>query len=465
MKSINQIILLILIFFFTLSCDKETVPIDDDDTGNNPPTVTQYGIPFGNIPANEDIVMYEINLRAFSQSGDIQGVINRLENLKDLGVNVIWLMPIHPIGEINSVNSPYSVKDYKAVSIEYGTLEDLRTLTDEAHKKDMAVIMDWVANHTAWDNSWINDKSWYTQDTDGNIIHPAGTNWQDVADLNFDNSAMREAMIDAMKYWVLEANIDGYRCDYADGVPFDFWKQVIDTLATIPSRDFVFLAEGSRADHFSAGFHLNYSWDYYGTMKAVFNGQSASNLFQTHTYEYSNISAGKHKLRFTTNHDESAWDETPMVLFNGKEGALAASVVSIFMGGVPLFYTGQEVGRVNTVPFFSNSPINWDDNPDMLQMYIDIMSFYIQSEVAKQGSLTNYANTNVVCFKKTFNDEEILVIANMRNNQLGYMLPGDIQNTNWTNILNNSEVALETSIQMSNYQFLILKKEILMTRH
>lgn len=457
MRSNHQLLLFVFIFAFVLSCKK-----DEEAPADIPPiiedsTYKQYGTPFDNIPNNDDIVMYEVNLRAFSTSGDLQGIINRLDEIKALGVNIIWIMPIHPIGEINSVNSPYSVKDYKAVSPEYGTLEDLRNLTDEAHAKDMAVIMDWVANHTAWDNEWINNTDWYTQDGNGNIVHPPGTNWLDVADLNFSNDSMRITMIDAMKYWALEANIDGYRCDYADGVPFNFWQQTIDTLTSIPNRSFVFLAEGSRSDHFTAGFDLNFGWDFYSKTKEVFNGQSANGIFSTHASEYNDIPTGKHKLRFTTNHDESAWDNTPMNLFNGKEGALAASIVSLLTGGVPLIYTGQEVGRIDNVPFFSNSPINWDDNPDMLEAYMDLMGFYIQSDLAKQGSNFYFPNTNVVCFKKILNNDELLIIVNVRNNPLDYSLPDDLVNTNWTNVISNSTMNLETIIPLEKYEYLILK--------
>ena len=299
---------------------------------------------FDSVPAPEDIVMYEVNLRAFSPNGDIQEVIDKLDHIKNIGVNVIWLMPIHPIGAINSVNSPYSVKDYKSIGTEYGTMSDLRKLTDEAHKKNIAVIMDWVANHTSWDHKWIVNKDWYTQDASGNIIHPAGTNWQDVADLNHESTAMQNAMISAMKYWVWEANIDGYRCDYADGVPREFWERALDTLFAIPNKDYVFLAEGGRKDHFDAGFDLTFGWDFFYKLISIYNGAQASELYSTHSSKYRNIPEGKHILRYTTNHDESAWNATPMVLFNGQDGALTASVAAVYMGGVPLIYGSQEVG-------------------------------------------------------------------------------------------------------------------------
>lgn len=197
-----------------LSCKKDEKIVPDDNNNNNNHTgYSQYSTPFDSVPTVNNIVMYEVNLRAFSSTGNIQGIISRLDEIKALGVNVIWLMPIYPDGDVNSVNSPYSVKDYKSVSLEYGKLSDLRSLTDLAHAKNMAVILDWVANHTSWDNAWISNASWYTQDNAGNIIIPPGTNWQDVADLNYSNTDMRKAMIDAMKYWTLEANTDGFRCD------------------------------------------------------------------------------------------------------------------------------------------------------------------------------------------------------------------------------------------------------------
>lgn len=453
-KSFQPAVWLLSLLFLLLtfnSCNKTEPPAEED-------TFTQYGTPFTGIPANEDIVMYEVNLRAFSPGGDLQGVIDGLDHIRSLGVNVVWLMPIHPIGEINSVNSPYSVKDYLAVSPEYGTLDDLRRLTDAAHARDMAVIMDWVANHTSWDHEWISNPGWYTTDNNGNIVHPPGTNWLDVADLNFSSFPMRKAMIDAMTYWVLEANVDGFRCDYADGVPFDFWRVAIETLRDIPEREIIMLAEGSRDNHLSAGFDLIYAWDFYYRTKDVYNGQSATILYNTHVAEYIGVPAGKHRLRYTTNHDESAWEATPMVFFNGQQGALAASVASIFMGGAPLLYTGQEVGQVNTVPFFSNAPINWTQNPAMLQAYQNMMEVYTQSEAARKGTLTNYSTSNVVAFKKAFNDEELLVFINIRNNNQNFSVPAELQQTNWQNTLSGSQVSLGTSVTLNNYEYIIFRK-------
>ncbi|MFM7911681.1 MAG: alpha-amylase family glycosyl hydrolase, partial [Bacteroidota bacterium] len=165
-----------------LACRKESpMPLPPDPD----PKYRQYGIPFQGIPASQDIVMYEVNLRAYSPAGNLQGVIDRLDSIKLLGVNVLWIMPLHPVGILKGINSPYCIRDFKAIGAEYGTLNDLRRLTDAAHAKGMAVIMDWVANHSSWDHPWMQNEGWHTRNAQGQVVHPPGTNWLDVADLNY----------------------------------------------------------------------------------------------------------------------------------------------------------------------------------------------------------------------------------------------------------------------------------------
>lgn len=456
LKRTQYIIFLLLALTFFVACEKDDSTPEDNPDNPTPVDTIPEGPNF-DVPETSDVIMYEVNLRAFSQSGDLQGVIARMDELESLSVNAIWLMPIFPVGTINSVNSPYCIKNFKVVGAEYGTLDDLKALTAEAHDRGIAVLLDWVANHTAWDNPWIYDHpDWYSQDGSGNIIIPPGTNWEDVADLNYDNQNMRLAMIDAMKYWVLQADVDGFRCDYADGVPFDFWKQAIDSIKAIPDREYLFLAEGSRSDHFAAGFDMTFGWDFYATMKNVYGGQAATTIYNTHQDVYENIPATKQRLRFTTNHDESAWDATPMVLFDGEQGALAASAVTTYMGGVPLIYTGQEVGTVANTPFFSNSPINWNNNPEMLDAYKEMMSFYASSDAAKKGSITDYSNFNVVCFVKKSGDKEVLVIANMRNESKTMEFPPALQNSEWTGAFSEAPVTLGSQMNLNAYEYKIL---------
>ena len=322
----------------------------------------------------------------------------------------------------------------------------------------MAIIFDWVANHTAWDNPWIDSTIWYTQDGNGNIISPAGTNWANVADLNFSNQNMRLEMIKAMRYWILTANIDGYRCDAADMVPYDFWQQAISKLNELQGRKLIFLAEGARTDHFIAGFDMNFSFNFYNNLKNIFKyNEDASTVFNINSSEYNNVPDGKKKLRYTTNHDESAWDATPMILFNGKQGALAASVITSYLNGVPLIYGSQEVGTLNNVPFFTKQPINWSLNPDMLSAYKKIFTFYSSSNALKRGALESFPNNAIVSFKKIFVNEQVLVLVNTRNSNITYNIPPSLQGTTWSDAFNNSLITLSTSISLSAYQYLVLK--------
>ncbi|HLO55068.1 MAG TPA: alpha-amylase family glycosyl hydrolase [Saprospiraceae bacterium] len=448
---------LLLSFAFLLSCQKsEPTPTDTPLDQNDP---NQYGTPFAEIPATADIVMYEINERAFSVSGDFQGIMPRLDSIKDLGVNVIWLMPIHPIGKIKTVNSPYCIQNFTEVNPEYGDLEKLRTLVTEAHNRKIAVILDWAANHTSWDNPWIQNKTWYSQDANGNIISPAGTNWQDVADLNFDNMEMRQEMIKAMKYWVLQANVDGFRCDAADFVPFSFWKQAIDSLRKIPNRDIIMLAEGARKDHFNAGFEINFGWEFFSKAKSIFkSNQSASEFLAAHQSEYAGIPSGTHRLRFTSNHDECAWDDTPLGLFGGKNGSVAAFVATAYMGGIPLIYNGQEVGCPVKLPFFSKSPIDWKTNPDMLKTYKKLIAIRLSNAALRSGSLEQFAHNDIVSFRRKSGTNEVFVLVNTRSANKSYTLPTVIQNSAWKDAISNENVTLGISLDLKGYEYRVLVK-------
>lgn len=449
MKNTLKIILFLFLSTILKSCSSGEDAID-----NNPdPTPSVFVV-----PATENIVMYEINPSAFSSTHDIQGIINRLDNIKDLGINTIWIMPIYPVGEVNSFGSPYCVKNFTGVRASLGTLDTFKMLVDKAHEKGMAVILDWVANHTAWDNPWIYDHpEWYTQNGSGQIVSPAGTNWNDVADLNFDNSEMRLAMIAAMKFWVEETDIDGFRCDAADYVPYDFWQQANTALNAIPNKDLILLAEGARADHFAAGFQMNFAWDFMSNLKNVFNfnQSSANTLFTTNTNEYSVVPSGKKKLRFTTNHDESN-QATPITVYNGKYGAMAASVITIFMQGVPMLYCGQEVGVTVSSNYSGNAVINWNANSDMLLAYQRMLAFYNASTTARTGTITNFSSVDVVAFQKT-GSEAVLVMANTRSTSKNYTVPAAQQGI-WTDVLTNETKTLSNTISLSPYQYLILKR-------
>ncbi len=450
-------IFLFALVFIVLACNKKE-PFPPFDPPDKEPEPQQYGTPFGNVPDIADVQMYEVNPRVFSPEKNLRGITVRLDSLKKLGINVVWLMPIHQTGTERSVGSPYAVKDYWSIHSDYGTLEDLRELVNKAHALDMAVMMDWVANHTAWDNDWIKNKTWYAQDGSGNIIHPPGTNWLDVAELNFNNAAMRLNMIRAMKYWILEANVDGYRCDYAAGVPNHFWKQAIDTLRKIPNRNIIMFAEAEDKALLSVGFDIIFGWPFYGRLKQVFGGLSAQQLHAMHVSEYSGLAQGKHVLRWITNHDEHAWDATPQSIFGGNDAALAAFILASHIGGVPLVYNGQEVGVPNQLPFFegNNVTIDWNINPSLKATYEKVLNFRKNSHALRRGSVTDFSTTHVAAFTRKSDNEEVLVIVNVRNSTHTFTLPAFLTHTTWHDAYDNSTAQLGTSVSLGAYAFRVL---------
>lgn len=409
------------------------------------------------LPAVQDVVMYQVNPRVFAPQNSFRAVERRLDSIRALGVNVVWFMPLNEVGQEKSVNSPYCVKDYKAVNPEFGTLDEFRSLVAACHTRGMHVIIDWVANHTSWDNAWIAHKDWYTQDSTGTIISPAGTGWNDVADLNFDNPEMRLAMIDAMKFWVTEVGIDGFRCDAADFVPFDFWKQSLDSLRAIPHHPLLMLAEGKRRDHFDAGFDMNYAWDFLETLRDVFvKDAPATRLIETGTAEYDTIPVGKVKLRFTTNHDESA-KMSPISEFGGLRGSMAAFVLTTYLQGGALIYGSQEVGYPDAINFFHYVPVDWMANAELYQEYRRLMALYNEHPAIRKGTLKTYPNADVLLFEKQEGKDRVLVAVNVRDREADVALPEDWSNRATQDMYTGTERKAETELTLAPYQYLILK--------
>lgn len=411
------------------------------------------------LPAVQDVVMYQVNPRVFAPQNSFRAVERRLDSIRALGVNVVWFMPLNEVGQEKSVNSPYCVKDYKSVNPEFGTLDEFRSLVSACHARGMHVIIDWVANHTSWDNPWMANKSWYTQDSTGTIISPAGTGWNDVADLNFSNPEMRLAMIDAMKFWVTEVGIDGFRCDAADFVPFDFWKQSLDSLRAIPHHPLLMLAEGKRRDHFDAGFDMNYSWDFLETLRDVFvKDAPATRLIETAAAEYDTIPLGKVKLRFTTNHDESA-KMSPIREFGGVRGSMAAFVLTTYMEGGALIYGSQEVGYPDAINFFHYVPVDWTANAELYQEYQRLMEIYNEHPAIRKGRRVAYMDSDVVLIEKQNGADRLLLAVNVRPRPARIGLPHEWSNGPTRNLYDGSLHPETAVLELAPYQYLILKQQ------
>ena len=412
------------------------------------------------MPAVEDIAMYQVNPRVFAPENSLNAVAARIDSIRDLGVNVMWVMPIYPIGIEKGKNSPYCISDYKAIAPEFGTIDDFKHLAQVCHEHGMGIILDWVANHTAWDHPWVKEHpDWYTRDekTD-TIICPQPWNWEDVADLNYDNKDMREAMIDAMKFWIVEVGIDGFRCDVADGVPADFWKDAIEQLrAAAGDRKIVMLAEGKNEDNFTVGgFDMNYGWDYKDEIVKVWKGAPASDLIKADSAEYANLPAGKVKLRFTTNHDHST-EATPCVEFTNERGAMAAYVASIFPHGGALIYGSQEVSYPEPINFFKYVAVDWTANSAIYQEYKELIELYDEHPALRKGKMRAWSDDDVLIFENTDAEESFLIIVNVRNESKAVRIPESWVGRETKDEVTDNDFKLESTLTLEPFQYLILK--------
>lgn len=311
--------------------------------------------------------IYEVFVRDFSPAGNFQGLIDGLDRIEAVGANVIWLMPIHPVGMLNRkgpLGSSYSVTDYRAINPEYGTEADFRKLVGAVHARGMKLILDWVPNHTAWDHVWVSEHPHrYTRTENGQMTEPlnddgTSTGWTDVADLDYGNPDTRSAMIADMRYWLETFGIDGFRADVAHSVPYDFWREAIRQLRAV--GPILLLAEAGEHEMHNLGFDLTYAWASYHKLKAVWNGESAASFVAHELEDLSALPPGGLRLRFSTNHDETAWDMPPVMLFGGAAGARAAFVTVALLPGVPLLYNGQEVESPQKLGLFVKETVAWD---------------------------------------------------------------------------------------------------------
>ena len=416
--------------------------------------------PFAGAPDPRDAAIYQVNLRAFSDKG-FQGVTERLDQIGALGVNVIYLMPVTPVGILKTANSPYCVRNYKEVNPDFGTLADLGTLIAESHERGMAVILDWVANHTAWDNPWITEHpDWYERDGNG-VIQPAKVNnfvWNDVAKLDFGNQDMRLGMIDALQYWITTVKNDGFRFDFTDGPPIDFWMQANSKLRASNTGRLILYAEGGRQDNYKA-FDYNHGFSFYDALKQMFGDAQApaTRVEGENSAQYSSAGDTNRLVRYITNHDVNGWDGVPQNIFGGQAGAFAAFVIAAFNRGVPLIYNGQEIALSYPLLFpFTEQKVQWSPNKPVTDEYIKLIKFYNQSAAIRRGMPTSYSNNDVSAFVKESGNDKALVMVNIRNRKLTFNLPGNLANTSWYSGFDKTEVKLGGALDLEPYQYVAL---------
>jgi cyclomaltodextrinase / maltogenic alpha-amylase / neopullulanase len=371
-------------------------------------------------PWVRDGVVYEIFPRVFSERGDFNGVTARLDELKNLGVTILWLMPIHPIGQEKkkgTIGSPYAVRDYYAINPDYGTKDDLQRLVAEAHRRGMKVIIDIVANHTSWDSVLMKNPEFYMRDAAGKITWPH--DWTDIAELNYNNPQLRRYMIDMMKFWLREFDLDGFRCDVAAEVPTDFWEEARPELEKTKA-DIVLLAESDKPELLVRAFDLDYSWPLHGTLNDVLQGRKDATSFRkTWEADAAKYPRGSLRMRFSDNHDERR-----AIARFGEQGALAASALMLTLDGVPMLYNGMEVGDTaesGDPALFERLQIFWPiakRRPEFPRFYRQMLALRKSSEALRRGEmqwLRNSDESRVVTFARRAGDEEIIVAINFSN--------------------------------------------------
>ncbi len=313
-----------------------------------------------------DAVIYEVNVRQYTPAGTFAAFQQQLPRLRKLGVDMLWLMPVQPIGKANrkgSLGSYYSVADYRGVNAEYGNAADFKALTAAAHRLGMKVILDWVPNHSAFDNPWITQHpDWYVHRPDGSISNARdnegrATDWTDVAELNYDNAAMRLQMIADMRYWLDSMGVDGFRCDVAGGVPYDFWRQARTALRA-GHRGLFMLAE-AEDPKMHEFFDMTYGWELHHLLNQVAQGKAGTGVLDAYlAKQRQSYPADAYRMYFTSNHDENSWNGSEFERM-GANHKPAFVLAATLQNSMPLLYTGQEASMQKRLRFFDKDTVDW----------------------------------------------------------------------------------------------------------
>ena len=377
----------------------------------------------------KDAIVYEAYLRSFSKEGTFKALEARLPELKSLGATVVWLMPIHPVGALHrkgTLGSPYSVQDFRAVNPEFGTMDDFRALVKAAHREGLHIIIDLVANHTAWDNPLITEHpDWYTKNAKGEIVAP-NPDWTDVADLDYSQPGLRAWMTETMAWWVRDVGIDGFRCDVAEMAPTEFWREARKALDAI--KPVMMLAEGSLpAEHIGA-FDMTYAWNTYDVLEPIMRGKLApATLDAVLKSEYYAFPKGALRLRFSSNHDKNMYDD-PAVTRYTPAGAAAAAVLMYTLPGVPLIYNGDEAGSPVKLQLFEKTPIQWaPDSMRFRELYTVLNRLRATLPALRSGDWTPLpavkGNDTLVCaFTRGLGKARVYVLINLSQNPQRYTL-------------------------------------------
>ena len=408
----NRPVLLLAALFLFAGCQTK------NPSGSDPYTPKPY-VELKHPEWSRNATIYEANIRQFTPEGTFKAFEAHLPRIKAMGIDIIWLMPIHPIGEKNrkgKMGSYYSVKDYYGVNPEFGTLDDFKALVKKIHGMGMHVIIDWVANHSAWDNKLATEHpDWYTHSPEGNFQPTPWYDWDDVIDFDYDQPGLRKYMTDVMKYWVKEADIDGFRCDVAGFIPVDFWENTRRELDEI--KPVFMLAEWESRDLYKKAFDMTYAWSLWDKLKAATTGkQGAGVLTDYMAHDVNSVPKDAYRMTFTDNHDKNSWEGNQYSNFG--EGLTACMVFCAVVNGMPLVYGGQEAGLDRSLAFFEKDTIAWKEHPNAA-LYTSLFRLKHEHKALWNGTaggemvrIFNNRPKEVISFSRTKDDNKVIAIIN-----------------------------------------------------
>jgi len=407
--------------------------------------------------------IYEINVRQYTREGTFNAFANHLPRLKDMGVRILWFMPIHPIGRVNrlgSLGSYYSISDYKAVNPEFGDLDDFRQLVNTAHTMGFKVIIDWVANHTAWDHVWTyTNKDYYQLDGNGNFRAPY--DWNDVIQINHDSKDQQDAMIDAMKFWLRECDIDGFRCDMAHLIPLSFWQRARKELETI--KHLFWLAETEDASYHEV-FDATYTWEFLHKMEEYWRGQTDTAGLGSVLNKYKD-SFPDDALRayFTSNHDENSHSGSEYERMG--DAAKIFAVLCATWNGLPLIYSGQELPNKKRLRFFDKDEIEWIENCELHNFYKTLLELRsknpaLSSDKSVDTYLLKASDERVFCFLRKKGSNEVLVILNLSPGWLSFTIDSNNIAGNYKDVFSGEDIAINNNylFHFSAWDYKVLEK-------
>ncbi len=408
--------------------------------------------------------IYEVNVRQYTPEGTFNAFAAHLPRLRDMGVQTLWFMPVTPISEKEKkgvLGSPYACSDYTAINSEFGTMADFKSLVDKAHSMGFKVIIDWVANHTGWDHRWTKEHpDWFEKDaTTGDFKRASGMD--DIIELDFKNPALRKAMIDAMKFWVEEARIDGFRADLAFWVELDFWQEAKPELEKIKPLFWLGELDPLEKPEYMSVFDAAYTWTWMHKTREFYQDGASLALLDSVLNRYDEVPGIM--AWFTTNHDENSWNGTEYEKYGSAAGALA--VFSATWKGIPLMYSGQEGPNKKRLAFFEKDPIDWNNEYELHDFYKTLFELRSSSPaLATDASLHRLSTTDsahVIAFLRKSGNDEVLVVLNLsKNKSLRFTITDGAVNGRFTNVFSDAPVdfSVDKNFEMQDWEYLVYRK-------